>query len=379
MKDEHSFDKEDNGHVIKKQKISSSAPPRLVKEDEATIKIHREQWKALVNEKKQNKYNEIAIESLALPLTVDEFYHHVLRDDAEHSFGKFMCDIGDLNVETTPWDVSENTTRIIHYTHPVNAPMAPPTAKARKEQSFSKVGSVGLCVETCTIVEEVPMADCFVVEDRLWVNEAEDGKGCIVAVTFQIRFVKGTMFRRIIENTTRGEYIKFFEQFSDMIQSIKNPDAAVPGEGELEEVAMELEEVTEMLEGQEVPLTSVLGRIRQSSRRLSSVIGPSTRKLMQPIDEGETKQKTSIDVQSVIAFVVDDLAYIRKQISESDFAWALAMVAFFFVLFMNAIALRQIGKMNALLYNLDARLETMNEVNTLLLSKLANGENVCEE
>ena len=175
MKDEHSFDKEDNGHDIKKQKLSSSAPPRLVEEDEAAIENHREQWKAFVNEKKQNKYNEIAIESLALPLTVDEFYHNVLKDDATHSFGKFMCDIGDLNVETTPWDAT--TSRIIHYTHPVNAPMAPPTAKARKEQSFTKVGSVGLCVETCTIVEEVPMADCFVVEDRLWVNEAEDGEG----------------------------------------------------------------------------------------------------------------------------------------------------------------------------------------------------------
>jgi hypothetical protein len=375
LKDEHSFDKEDNGHDIKKQKLSSSAPPRLVEEDEAAIKNHREQWKAFVNEKKQNKYNEIAIESLALPLTVDEFYHHVLKDDATHSFGKFMCDIGDLNVETTPWDAS--TSRIIHYTHPVNAPMAPPTAKARKEQSFTKVGSVGLCVETCTIVEEVPMADCFVVEDRLWVNEAEDGEGCIVAVTFQIRFVKGTMFRRIIESTTRGEYLKFFKQFSDMIQIIKSPSAA--GELELEEVAMELEEVSSILEGQEVPLTSVLGRIRQSSRRLSSVLGPSTRKLMQPIEEGETEENPSIDLQSVIVFIIDGLAYIRKQISESDFAWALAVVVFFCVLFMNVIALRQIGKMNALLYNLDARLETMNEVNALLLSKLASEGNVCEE
>ena len=72
-----------------------------------------------------------------------------------------MQDIGELNVDTTPWQPpgepteSEPTTRIIHYTHPVNAPMAPPKAKARKEQFFNKVGGVGLCVETCTVVEEV--------------------------------------------------------------------------------------------------------------------------------------------------------------------------------------------------------------------------------
>ena len=146
-----------------------------------------------------------------------------------------MVDIGELKVHTTLWQPSPdpNTTepsaRVIQYTHPVNAPMAPPTAKAKKQMRLHKFGNVGLCLETCTIVEEVPMADCFVVNDRLWVSEAEDGnQGCVVAVTFQIHFIKGTvsyyvydlvvsiselflkslphtqqMFRRIIENTTR--------------------------------------------------------------------------------------------------------------------------------------------------------------------------------
>ncbi len=134
-------------------------------------------------------------------MSVDEFYNHVLADDADHSFNKFMRDIGELNVDTTPWDLScapkasEATSRTIHYTHPVNAPMAPPTAKARKQQLLNKFGNVGLCVETCTVVEEVPLADCFVVEDRLWVHGAKDGnEGCVLSATFQIRFVKGAVF-----------------------------------------------------------------------------------------------------------------------------------------------------------------------------------------
>ena len=286
-----------------------------------------------------------------------------------------MTDIGELNVDTTPWHpaqiptASEPTTRTIHYTHPVNAPMAPPTAKARKQQFFNKVGDVGLCVETCTIVEEVPMADCFVVEDRLWVHESEDG-GCIVAVTFQIRFVKGTMFRRIIESTTRKEYESFWNQFADMIQSLKGSGTSLEEE-ELADVAMELEKATLMLEGegQEVPLSSVLSRIRTSTRRLSTAAKlPSSRKMMHTNEAKLSENLTSVDVQQMITFVLDGLAYIRKQISESDCAWALAVTVFFFNLFMNMITLRQIGKMNGFLQNL----EKMNEVNAMLLTKLAD-------
>ena len=83
------------------------------------------------------------------------------------------------------------------------------------------------------------MADCFVVEDRLWVHESDDGKGCIVAVTFQIRFVKGTMFRRIIESTTRKEYECFWNQFADIIQSLNGSNISLEEE-ELVDVAMEL-------------------------------------------------------------------------------------------------------------------------------------------
>ena len=293
-----------------------------------------------------------------------------------------MQEIGELNVDTTPWHpakeptASEPTTRTIHYTHPVNAPMAPPTAKARKQQFFNKVGDIGLCVETCTIVEEVPMADCFVVEDRLWVHESDDGKGCIVAVTFQIRFVKGTMFRRIIESTTRKEYESFFNQFADMIQSLNGSSISLEEE-ELVDVAMELEKATAMLEGegQEVPLSSVLSRIRTSTRRLSTAAKlPSTRKMMHT-DEGKVSEKrTSIDVQQMITFVLDGLAYIRKQISENDHAWALAVLVFCLTLLMNMIALRQISKMNGFLQNL----EKMNEINTMLLTKLADTGDVCD-
>lgn len=72
-----------------------------------------------------------------------------------------MVDIGELNVSTTPWEPSqaptatEPTARTMQYTHPVNAPMAPPTAKARKQQSLYKFGNVGLCLGECHSIHGV--------------------------------------------------------------------------------------------------------------------------------------------------------------------------------------------------------------------------------
>lgn len=219
------------------------------------------------------------------------------------------------------------------------------------------------------------MADCFVVDDRLWVHESEEENGgCIVAVTFQIRFIKGTMFRRIIEGATRKEYDSFWSQFGDMVRSLKGPMALE--EEELEEVAMELEEATAILvgEGLEVDLSSALSRIRDSSRRLAKL--PSTRKMTQlgEVEERPSLDMQNINMQNVVSFVLDGIAYLRKQLSESGNGFALACAVFFFMFLLNILSVRQMTMMNRFLQNLDRRLEKMNEVNELLLLKLANGE-----
>ena len=180
-------------------------------------------WESFCNEKKSNKFIELGVESIPIPVSVDDFYKLVLEDNADHSIEKFMRSIGEMEVESSPWQPSttestNSATRTIHYIHPNNAPMAPPTAAARKEQTLHKFGNIGLCLETCTFVENVPMADCLIVRDRLWVTQNE-GSGYIMSITFQIDFIKGTLFRRIIENTTKSEYLKYWSQFWDMIKS----------------------------------------------------------------------------------------------------------------------------------------------------------------
>jgi len=388
MKEKHSFQMEEKQSSQKKQKVevvadeAPSEPEEVV--DEKMKEIWKNNWEVFVVGKKKDKFPEVAIERLALPLSVEEFTNYVIEDDAAHSIGKFMRDIGELEVNTTPWkqpqtpDASKPTTRTIHYTHPVNAPMAPPRAKARKHQSLHKFGNVGLCVETCTVVEEVPMADCFVVNDRLWVREAEgENEGCVVSVTFQIKFVKGTMFRRIIETQTRKEYVSYYDQFASMIRSLKSPSASE--EGALVEVAMELEEATLELEerisvtegkGVEVPLSALLNRISKSSRRLSIAAKTQSRRAM---DAEVSEERSGTDKQRVLAFARDRTAHIKKQLSESDGRFVLACGVIFFMVLLNMMALKQMMMMNRFLHDLDTRLGKMNEINEGLWLKLAGG------
>jgi len=154
-------------------------------------------------------YAECAFEPEDISCTdLDTFYNLFLQNDAPHSIASFMEQaMGDVNLVTSRWTSQEE--RTIDYSHPVSAPLAPPLAKARKEQRHIRYGDYGLCLETDTYVEDVPMADCFYVTDRLVVAVDHDGK-LQMSTYFDIRFVKSTMFRAIISNTTRSEFLKSF-------------------------------------------------------------------------------------------------------------------------------------------------------------------------
>lgn len=301
---------------------------------------------------------------VSLPLSVDEFYHRVIADNATHSIGNFMRGIGEKKVTSTPWrpsytpTSSDPTSRTIHYTHPITAPMAPPTAKALKQQTLHKFGNVGLCLETLTKVEDVPMADCFVVEDRLWVNSSKDNnEECVVSVSFRIRFVKGTLFRRIIENATRKEYGIFWAQFMTTIQLLKEPKLL--DREELQKVAIELEHATELLlesEGQEIQMPSVLmSSICTLSRRLSLATNVPSSSQLKHLEE--TEELT----EGAVPFALRGMEYVRNKISKADMSVVFICLFCLSMCYLNFVATRKIMTMNALLHSVDSRLEEMIE------------------
>jgi hypothetical protein len=128
---------------------------------------------------------------------------------------------GDFELHTTPWKVvpdgTGELTRTISYSHPINAPMAPPSAHATKTQTCQVYGDAGICLKTRTIVIDVPMTDCFHVQDRILVEPMPDG-GVSVTADFKINFVKQTIFKHIINSTTKGDFISWFNGLAQMMQ-----------------------------------------------------------------------------------------------------------------------------------------------------------------
>ena len=66
-KEQHSFDRDDVALDKKKQRVADKVPGREQSEvsDESTEKDWRVQWKSFVEEKKKNKYQEVAIQVCA--------------------------------------------------------------------------------------------------------------------------------------------------------------------------------------------------------------------------------------------------------------------------------------------------------------------------
>ncbi len=115
----------------------------------------------------------------------------------------------------------------------VNAPMAPPEAMAKKHQRLRKYGDYGICIDTSSRVHDVPLTDCFYLDDRLLVQSTEDG-GIILTSRFEIRFIKSTMFRRIIERTTKDEFLKWADRFRKLLAD------SIPDKADVEKTSTDL-------------------------------------------------------------------------------------------------------------------------------------------
>ena len=143
-----------------------------------------------------------------------------MKDDATYPIHQFMTGNGDEEIDCTSWKKEKfgtvGMTRTIEYTHPVNAPMAPPKARARKEQTLKTYGKFGFIIKTKTFVADVPMTDCFYVEDLIRVK-AVSGSKVEISINFGLTFVKSTMFRSIIQRTTKGEFHGFMENYINFL------------------------------------------------------------------------------------------------------------------------------------------------------------------
>lgn len=200
-------------------------------------------------------YSNLVVDKQVLyNCTLQKFVDFFVKDQADYSIAKYLHGRGDSELQETEWKSTStsdnncnnnnynnaaNQSRTVHYMHPVNVPMAPPKAGARKEQTYCRYGDYGLVIETRTYVRDVPMTDCFYVVDRILVepnyrnpSDSSSNKenqqdltninsndssstapppSVLVSMKFQINFVKSTMFKGIISKTTSSEFKAFFQ------------------------------------------------------------------------------------------------------------------------------------------------------------------------
>jgi len=80
-----------------------------------------------------------------------------------------------------------------------------------------------MILETSSSMEKIPAGDCFTLEDRwivrpLPVGEGGDGGGLSIETSFEVKFVKSTFFRKIIESRSRADTLQYHRRWFEMIE-----------------------------------------------------------------------------------------------------------------------------------------------------------------
>jgi hypothetical protein len=217
---------DDDDDKIGKEKGHKTIPSTTKndsKQDPKGNSTPEEAWSKLMND--SSSYAYAAVEDCELPCALNTFFDLFLADEAKHSIPTFMQANGEEDVNSSAWKKDGlSKSRVIQYTHPVNAPMAPPKARARKEQVYRQYENYGLVLETNTFVEDVPMTDCFFVAEMIRVERVGDNKVSI-SMLIDIRFVKSTMFKSIITRTTKTEVKKSMQDLANYMSKSFGHDA----------------------------------------------------------------------------------------------------------------------------------------------------------
>lgn len=193
---------------------------------------HADAWAALKSQGGTDQaFGNLVVDGHILGnCTLDTFWDLFVADNGQFSLVQFLEGKGDTDLKSTNWAPSDESymedsssnrfkrKRVVQYMHPVNVPLAPPQARARKEQTVTRFGDSGIVVETNTYVDDVPMADCFFVADRIRVepHATTDGSNDVkITMEFGITFVKSTMFKGIISKKTTSECTLLFKSLTE--------------------------------------------------------------------------------------------------------------------------------------------------------------------
>jgi len=164
---------------------------------------------------------KIMIKQEVLNISLDTFFKAFVDDDAVFSWKRYHEEHADRDIQMIPWTYVSKAlgfSREFKFFKPVNLPGVPKT-RAKKVQRYRRFGDAGLVLCSSTLVEDVPAADTFAVEDVCFVRSLGADK-VSVDLGFEVKFVKSTMLKFLIESNTNGEMTKWMEEFSKVLVKV---------------------------------------------------------------------------------------------------------------------------------------------------------------
>ena len=111
--------------------------------------------------------------------------------------------------------------RVLKFTHPIKNAVGfgPSEARTTRRQLLRRYQNFGITIENKTIVEGIPAADTFSVDDFWHIrSDGTDNNNVILSVNFEINFTKRSMFKTIIEKSVLRETRAWLLGYSRMTQ-----------------------------------------------------------------------------------------------------------------------------------------------------------------
>lgn len=172
------------------------------------------------------------VTTFTIDMTLDAFEKLFVANGAEESWSVYHKNHGDEDVIDEDWQTTSTKfgdSKVIHFNKIVNLPGLRAT-RGKKVQRFKRFGDAGLILCSSTLLEDVPCADCFSVDDLCAVIVKPEGK-LEIELSFEVKFIKSTMLKYMIENNTNVEMKKWLEKFAaNMIAKSAGVSDIVKGE-----------------------------------------------------------------------------------------------------------------------------------------------------
>eukprot|EP00347_Sterkiella_histriomuscorum_P016954 403351216 len=160
----------------------------------------------------------IQLKTVAMPLTINQFYERFFADQAPFGFDVFSAKMDRKDIQLELWNNSSASTldgkpcldnKPQRWLRSILAVKGVPFLSQTRHQKHFKIDhndQQSLVIEMQNKSLDIPYADCFYIEEKWWIiSEKPNANKCVLRVAINIVFVKSTLFKsRITSKTQEG-------------------------------------------------------------------------------------------------------------------------------------------------------------------------------